>query len=234
MLLSLGVASTNLQNRASLSAIPTNDLSHNLKSTVPPSHVASQSGPTAKPTLYVKTPSSAQVNSRFSNSAVSLLNAFGHHASTSGSDLAAAIHKRRLSGLTSPTNDEHLHAIRSQGDSSLIVQPEFSVGETPVYTGKQSTRPKSYLLRQYMAPMNPRDHTILDTIYSEMLSSRFINAAPLSLLQNYLEYHFTGLLPGTEAVDVFTENAHRYPNTPASSFFLSTDSTSTFRVALRN
>jgi hypothetical protein len=132
---------------------------------------------------------SPQGNSRFSNSAVSLLNAFGHHTSTSGGELAAAIHKRRLSGLTAPSNDDHLHGIRSQADPSLLVQPEV-----PARSGKHPTKSEPYLSDQYKAPINPRDHTILDAIYAEMLSSRFINPAPLSLLPNYLEYHFTGLL----------------------------------------
>ena len=41
-------------------------------------------------------------------------------------------------------------------------------------------------------PINPRDHTILEMIYTEMLSSRFINMSPLSLLGNLLSLHFKG------------------------------------------
>lgn len=41
-------------------------------------------------------------------------------------------------------------------------------------------------------PNNPRDHTILEMIYTEMLSSRFINMSPLSLLGNLLSLHFKG------------------------------------------
>jgi hypothetical protein len=41
-------------------------------------------------------------------------------------------------------------------------------------------------------PRNPRDHSLLEFIYSEMLASRFINVAPLSLLANTLGIHFKG------------------------------------------
>ncbi|TFK52605.1 hypothetical protein OE88DRAFT_1734576 [Heliocybe sulcata] len=40
------------------------------------------------------------------------------------------------------------------------------------------------------APVNPRDHSLLETIYAEMHGSRFINLAPLSLLGNYLSSYF--------------------------------------------
>ncbi|KAK2465367.1 hypothetical protein APHAL10511_002721 [Amanita phalloides] len=42
-------------------------------------------------------------------------------------------------------------------------------------------------------PINPRDHTILEMIYTEMLSSRFINQSPLSLLTNSLSLYFKDL-----------------------------------------
>ncbi|KAK0464444.1 uncharacterized protein EV420DRAFT_1638002 [Desarmillaria tabescens] len=39
-------------------------------------------------------------------------------------------------------------------------------------------------------PPNPRDHSLLETIYKEMQASRFINTSPLSLLPNALGLHF--------------------------------------------
>jgi hypothetical protein len=131
---------------------------------------------------------SPQGSSRFSNSAVSLLNSLSPHPSASGVEPAAAIHKRRLSGLTAPSHDDRPHGIRNHADPSLMGQPEI-FGRN----GNHFTNSESYLLNQDMAPVNPRDHAILETIYMEMLSSRFINPAPLSLLPNYIEYHFTGL-----------------------------------------
>ena len=40
------------------------------------------------------------------------------------------------------------------------------------------------------APLNPRDHSLLEYIYSEMHASRFINLSPLSLLANSLPVYF--------------------------------------------
>ncbi|KZT25388.1 hypothetical protein NEOLEDRAFT_359341 [Neolentinus lepideus HHB14362 ss-1] len=37
---------------------------------------------------------------------------------------------------------------------------------------------------------NPRDHSLLETIYTEMHGARFVNLAPLSLLGNYLSLYF--------------------------------------------
>jgi hypothetical protein len=40
------------------------------------------------------------------------------------------------------------------------------------------------------APLNPRDHSLLEHIYTEMHASRFINLSPLSLLANSLPVYF--------------------------------------------
>ncbi len=40
------------------------------------------------------------------------------------------------------------------------------------------------------APLNPRDHSLLEYIYMEMHASRFINLSPLSLLANSLPVYF--------------------------------------------
>lgn len=50
-----------------------------------------------------------------------------------------------------------------------------------------------FLLRSLTrSPVNPRDHSILAAVWQGMLESRFINMTPLSLLENYLGYHFKG------------------------------------------
>ena len=41
-------------------------------------------------------------------------------------------------------------------------------------------------------PMNPHDHSLLETIYNEMHSARFINLEPVALLANMLPLHFRG------------------------------------------
>jgi len=40
------------------------------------------------------------------------------------------------------------------------------------------------------APLNPRDHSLLEYIYTEMHAARFINLSPLSLLANSLPIYF--------------------------------------------
>lgn len=45
-------------------------------------------------------------------------------------------------------------------------------------------------LRPPGAPLNPRDHSLLEYIYTEMHASRFINLSPLSLLANSLPVYF--------------------------------------------
>lgn len=42
------------------------------------------------------------------------------------------------------------------------------------------------------APVNPRDHSVLEMIYMEMHAARFINPAPLSLLASLLSTWFKG------------------------------------------
>jgi hypothetical protein len=44
------------------------------------------------------------------------------------------------------------------------------------------------------APLNPRDHSLLEHIYTEMHAARFINLSPLSLLANSLPLYFNSEL----------------------------------------
>jgi hypothetical protein len=59
-----------------------------------------------------------------------------------------------------------------------------------------SARPQDFshfLLRTVpQPPVNPRDHSMLENIYTLMLESRFINTSPLALLGNSLGLHFKG------------------------------------------
>ena len=43
------------------------------------------------------------------------------------------------------------------------------------------------------APLNPRDHSLLEYIYTGMHAARFINISPLSLLAHSLPLHFESL-----------------------------------------
>jgi hypothetical protein len=49
-------------------------------------------------------------------------------------------------------------------------------------------------LRPSGAPLNPRDHSLLEYIYTEMHATRFINLSPLSLLANSLPVYFNSEL----------------------------------------
>ena len=57
---------------------------------------------------------------------------------------------------------------------------------------KPTAKPSPFLSMLTQTPTNPRDHTLLETIWNEMLSSRWVNLSPLSLLKTYLEWHFKG------------------------------------------
>jgi len=51
----------------------------------------------------------------------------------------------------------------------------------------------SFLVRTVPEPpVNPRDHSLLESVYTRMLESRFINTSPLALLANSLGLHFKG------------------------------------------
>ncbi|KAI6106342.1 hypothetical protein EDD16DRAFT_1490928, partial [Pisolithus croceorrhizus] len=51
-------------------------------------------------------------------------------------------------------------------------------------------KPKMDAVAQATIPENPRDHTVLETIYNEMHADRFVNLTPLSLLGNALGLWF--------------------------------------------
>ncbi|TFK27645.1 hypothetical protein FA15DRAFT_145734 [Coprinopsis marcescibilis] len=153
---------------------------------------------TARPLLYVKpghhsyghlfaasTSPPKPASSSFSNSAVSLLNSLTHSHSDSDHNHNLFRRRRSSSNLTSA--------------SSVVAQPLLNT--IPSSTSVDSSRevpppipaPKivPLLLRTpAKAPANPRDHSLLEYIYTETLSSRFINSSPLALLSTYLEYHF--------------------------------------------
>jgi hypothetical protein len=53
----------------------------------------------------------------------------------------------------------------------------------------------SFLLRTLPTPpINPRDHSLLENIYAQMLASRFINSSPLAILANSLGVYFKGIM----------------------------------------
>ncbi|KIJ54225.1 hypothetical protein M422DRAFT_64329 [Sphaerobolus stellatus SS14] len=63
-------------------------------------------------------------------------------------------------------------------------------------------------------PPNPRDHHILESVYNELHSARFINLTPLSILHSALTLHFRDIQTHEPAELPFPpENHQRDPNT---------------------
>jgi hypothetical protein len=74
------------------------------------------------------------------------------------------------STLTIPTSIRNTNSINLPGNSDILYS--------------DSMRPAPG------APLNPRDHSLLEYIYTEMHAARFINLSPLSLLANSLPVYF--------------------------------------------
>lgn len=136
-----------------------------------------------RPNLYVKTQTSsnglsqlhvpltrAPPPSKYGESTASLISAIG--------------------GVT-PADDYRYKTplVQSFEASSSSVGGDLS----PPEVSKLVQRTPPFLLRTLAKPPpNPRNHTLLEMIYEEMLASRFINIAPLSILANVLGLHFKG------------------------------------------
>jgi hypothetical protein len=100
------------------------------------------------------------------------------------------IESSRTSVSTSPTisTPSHSHRRKSFAPSS----PTTSVSISPFSPVKPSFSYPHLVRTAPTAPVNPRDHTVLETIYAEMHANRFINLAPLSLLPSSLSTWFRG------------------------------------------
>ena len=83
-----------------------------------------------------------------------------------------------------------LSRIRS---SSTDAKPSTSpLNLAAVWSDSEPTRPSPLLLQRLTEVPNPRDHTLLETIWNGMLTSRWVNSSPLKILKTYMEYHFKG------------------------------------------
>ncbi|KAG2009833.1 hypothetical protein CC2G_012717 [Coprinopsis cinerea AmutBmut pab1-1] len=147
---------------------------------------------TARPLLYVK-PQSGPYNhqfpstsppkpsSTFTNSAVSLLNSLTNHSHSDSDNQANLLFRRRRSSTNlASCNNSTYSGHAGHGPHHT---PDSQIPETPKI-------PPFLLRTPAKAPNNPRDHSLLEYIYNETLSSRFINTSPIALLATYLEYHF--------------------------------------------
>ncbi|KAG6857164.1 hypothetical protein H0H87_008734 [Tephrocybe sp. NHM501043] len=127
--------------------------------------------------LKVKLP-----RSPFTSSAVSLgLPSVGSSAPIDQSTSAEPKIRTRSRGLS-------LTASLSVPDINL--RGQGSSASPPMET-RASVPPVPFLLRTIpKPPVNPRDHSLLEAIYSRLLDSRFINDSPLALLANYIGFYF--------------------------------------------
>ncbi|KIM89115.1 hypothetical protein PILCRDRAFT_212537 [Piloderma croceum F 1598] len=95
-----------------------------------------------------------------------------------------------VSSSSTPSRTPHSHRRTSFSPST----PTTSVSMSPEFSQFSPVRPSfsyPHLVRTApKPPVNPRDHTILETIYTKMHAMRFINLAPLSLLPNNLSTWF--------------------------------------------
>jgi hypothetical protein len=99
-------------------------------------------------------------------------------------NVRTTVARRRGYSLTAPTPVPAVVAPLSQNRSQIVIN------EMPSTQPPKST---SLLVRTVpTSPTNPRDHSLLDWIYTQMLESRFINTSPLALLANSLGLYFQG------------------------------------------
>jgi hypothetical protein len=94
--------------------------------------------------------------------------------------------------VSTPSHSANSHRRTSFAPSS----PTTSISMSPQFSQFSPVKPSfsyPHLVRTApKAPVNPRDHTVLERIYAEMHARRFINLAPLSLLPNNLSTWFKG------------------------------------------
>ena len=107
----------------------------------------------------------------------------------------------------------------SNDHSSRPSSPTTTIATTPPHTGSFVSSP---LVRTVpKVPLNPRDHVILETIYTGMHAKRFINLAPLSVIANGLSLWFKGTR-NKLVQDVDSSSfCFRCQNAPTSDFYIS-------------
>ncbi|CAL1712725.1 unnamed protein product [Somion occarium] len=92
---------------------------------------------------------------------------------------------------------------------------ELALDIAPIKT-ETSTKPRLY--GDFKPPVNPRDHSLLDFIYTEMHSARFVNMQPLSLLANSFSIYFKDVRTHPPLIASFPprpSQLNRSPSTPA-------------------
>jgi hypothetical protein len=100
--------------------------------------------------------------------------------------------------IHSPVGVHHHHhyqssvsAVKGSDPTSSSASSAFS--PTVSISALNSTSNSNLVRTAPKAPVNPRDHSVLELIYTEMHAARFINLAPLSLLASDLSTWFKGM-----------------------------------------
>jgi hypothetical protein len=155
-----------------------------------------------RPLLYIKTPMTQVPNphpqSRLAGSTMSLLMSSMASMAPPDSLINAEVEiksnpRARGYSLISPLSKPEIgQAFQTEPPS--IPQHSDIVPNTPP---SPAIKFPPFLLRTVpKPPANPRDHSLLETIYTQMLGARFINSSPLALLANSLGQYFKGkILP---------------------------------------
>ena len=83
-------------------------------------------------------------------------------------------------------------SVKSRSTSSLAISTSRSTGQVPPLkqNGHSSDNSGADNSPTTDIPPNPRQHKLLEVIYTEMHAARFVNLAPLSLLENYIRMYF--------------------------------------------
>lgn len=82
--------------------------------------------------------------------------------------------------------------MKSLSTSSLVISTSRSTGPVPPsqQNSHSSDNSGADVSPTAEIPLNPRQHKLLQVMYTEMHATRFVNLAPLSLLENYVRTYF--------------------------------------------
>jgi len=105
--------------------------------------------------------------------------------------LSRSVPDRFTDQLLSPTL-ESSKPMKSLSTSSLAISTNRSTGQVPslLQNSHSSDNSGAGNSPTIEIPPNPRQHKLLEIIYTEMHTARFVNLAPLSLLENYIRTYF--------------------------------------------
>jgi hypothetical protein len=96
---------------------------------------------------------------------------------------------------TASNSRNYLHTRQSPvGTASMLTLPASSRNTHNADLSGNSDPRNSDSSRPSSSPLNPRDHALLEYIYTEMHAARFINLSPLSLLASSLPLYFNSEL----------------------------------------